>query len=155
MKIMLSRDARAFAEDALDAMHDTAYREWDPEPAEHYSRIASAMAHEPWNAVELSEADASRIVFAVLAYKAFGHARDALLESLRSAFGLPRKALSLQALSRMEGKPVYVPSMRGWALVGLCRESRQHDPLPHLKGLEFDIDPIARGTLCVRSFDEA
>lgn len=146
MTIMIPEAEKTFAADALRAMHDAVRRPWRPEPAERYARLASPKA-----AVELDAADASRIAFAARSYSGRGRSRYALLERLDKAFGFPAHALSLQDIMKLVGKPVFIPAIGEWALVGLRQESRSHDPLPELKGLAFEIDPIARGTLCVKA----
>ena len=155
MIIRIPEDERAFAADALDAMHDTVYRPWRPEPAERYSKLASLMEQQPKAAVELDASDASRIVFAARSFSERDPGREsvryALLERLEKAFDLPADALSLQDLLKLAGRPVFVPSVGEWALVALQQENRNHDPLPELRGIAFEIDPISRGTPCVKA----
>ena len=148
---MIPEAERAFAVDALDSMHDTAYRPWRPEAAAHYSRLASAMDRNRKDPISLDEGDASRIVFAVRSFGEESSARGALLDRLREAFELADGALSLDDLESLAGKPVFIPGLDSWALVDLRSESRNHDPLPWLKGIGFEIDPVARGTLCVKA----
>lgn len=151
MVLTLTKNERAFAEDALDAMHDMTYRPWRPEPAQRYSDLAKLMSQQSTDLVELDAVDASRIMLAVKSYDGKGFARDILVNQLIKSFDLPRNALSLKRLIELDGKPVFIPAMKAWVLVQLVQESRQHDPLPMLKGVNFELDPITRGTLCVKT----
>ena len=151
MVLTLTKNERAFAEDALDAMHDVIYRPWRPEPAERYSELAKLMSQRSTDLVELDAVDASHIMLAVKSYDGKGFARDILVNQLIKAFDFPRNALSLKALSSLDSRPVFIPAMKAWALVHLVHESREHNPLPMLKGVNFELDPLARGTLCVKT----
>lgn len=151
MILIIAKNERAFAEDALDAMHDMTYRPYRPEPAQRYSDLAKLMSQRSTDHIELDAADASRIMLAVKSYDGKGFSRDLLVSKLIKSFDLPRNALSLKQLIELDGKPVFVPAMKAWALVQLAQESRQHDPLPMLKGVNFEFDPVARGTLCIKT----
>ena len=150
MKIMIPANERGLAIDALTAMEQDCRRPWQPEATEPYAALIDAIRAEPWNAVELSEAAATRLAFAVISYNAYGPTRDSLLERLQDIVKIPKRALSRSQLIAMHGKPVYIPSMREWALVKNVSESRGYGPVPFLKGLDFEYDAAARALLCTK-----
>lgn len=150
MKIAISSDERRFACDALEAMQDLVSRPWNPDPARHYERMAMEIRNNSDDSHDLTTDDASRLLFAISSFKAFGRTRDELVGRLRKSFGFPRHTLSLQDLIGLAGKPAYLLSVGEWVLVRLDHQSRQHDPLPMLRGVNFEYDPVARGCLCVK-----
>ena len=157
MKLIIPEIERRFATDALSAMAEAIDRPWRPEVAEFYSELAETMQAQTESVMDLSEADASRLAFAIMSFKAFGPTRDALLTRLGCIVHIPTGALSIEELISMHGKPAYIPSMKTWAIVRAAPDTRSYEEapvleaLPSLRGLDFEYDAATHGLLCTKS----